>query len=153
MSDDLERQLLAAIQQSPDDEDARAVYADWLEDRGDVRGEYLRLEAQLHRIPARLTALSQLINASWIEAIARLYDVVLGNPGTSKIMVIKLVREVTGFGLKEAKDVVDVVSTARPYIVQRRLEREAAAALAARFTEAGATIAVVPHFAKPTMNG
>ena len=41
---DLEKQFLQAIAKNPDDEEARSVYADWLEQRGDPRGEYLRLD-------------------------------------------------------------------------------------------------------------
>jgi uncharacterized protein (TIGR02996 family) len=43
VSEDVEKEFLDAITRNPEDEEARAVYADWLEERGDPRGEYLRL--------------------------------------------------------------------------------------------------------------
>ena len=55
MSD--EAAFLAAIAAEPADDTRRLVYADWLDERGDPRGEYLRLELQLHEIPARLAVL------------------------------------------------------------------------------------------------
>jgi uncharacterized protein (TIGR02996 family) len=44
--------FLRAIQENPADDAARLVYADWLEERGDVRAEYLRAELALARLPA-----------------------------------------------------------------------------------------------------
>jgi uncharacterized protein (TIGR02996 family) len=41
-----EAAFLAAIHTAPEDDNLRLVYADWLEERGDLRGEYLRLEHQ-----------------------------------------------------------------------------------------------------------
>jgi len=42
--------FLRAIVDQPDDEALRLIYADWLEDRGDPRAEFLRLEVELHRL-------------------------------------------------------------------------------------------------------
>jgi uncharacterized protein (TIGR02996 family) len=39
--------FLRAIQKNPEDDAFRLVYADWLEERGDLRGEYLRLACKL----------------------------------------------------------------------------------------------------------
>ena len=44
--------FMRAIQADPADDTARLVYADWLEERGDVRAEYLRAELELARLPA-----------------------------------------------------------------------------------------------------
>jgi uncharacterized protein (TIGR02996 family) len=46
-SNELESDLLAAVLASSDDDHARLVYADWLEERGDIRADYLRLESEL----------------------------------------------------------------------------------------------------------
>lgn len=46
-----EAPFLRALVEQPTDETVRLVYADWLEERGDVRGEYLRLEYQLSLLP------------------------------------------------------------------------------------------------------
>ena len=62
-------------------------------------------------------------------------DVVLVSPGVNKIAVIKLVREVTGLGLKEAKDIADNGGA-----VKEGASIEEANELKAKFEEAGATI-------------
>lgn len=42
-----EESLIQGILASPNNDDLRLIYADWLEERGDPRGEFLRLEAEL----------------------------------------------------------------------------------------------------------
>jgi len=66
------------------------------------------------------------------------FDVILTNCGASKIGVIKVVREVTGLGLKEAKDLVDNA----PKAVKEKITKDEAEALKAKLTEAGATVEV-----------
>jgi len=66
------------------------------------------------------------------------FDVILTNAGQSKINVIKVVREITGLGLKEAKDLVD----GAPKAVKEKVSKEDAEALKAKLTEAGATVEV-----------
>ena len=70
MSD--EAGFLRAIRDNPEDELARLVYADWLDERGDIRGEYLRLEHQLSQIPLRLNQLRKQINPVWLARCSRL---------------------------------------------------------------------------------
>ena len=62
-------------------------------------------------------------------------DVVLASAGANKIAVIKLVREITGLGLKEAKEVADNGGT-----VKEKVSADEAAELKAKFEEAGAAI-------------
>lgn len=64
------------------------------------------------------------------------FDVILANAGASKINVIKVVREATGLGLKEAKAIVDGAPTA----VKEGVATEAAEALKAQLEEAGASV-------------
>ena len=64
------------------------------------------------------------------------FDVVLTSAGASKINVIKVVREATGLGLKEAKAIVD----GAPAPVKEGVATEAAEALKAQLEEAGATV-------------
>ena len=64
------------------------------------------------------------------------FDVVLAEVGAEKIKVIKVVREVTGLGLKDAKDLVE----AAPKAVKEGASKEEAEALKAKFAEVGATI-------------
>ncbi|GGJ01204.1 50S ribosomal protein L7/L12 [Alicyclobacillus cellulosilyticus] len=66
------------------------------------------------------------------------FDVILTNAGASKINVIKVVREITGLGLKEAKDLVD----GAPKPVKEKVSKEEAEAIKAKLTEAGATVEI-----------
>ena len=62
-------------------------------------------------------------------------DVVLASAGANKIAVIKLVRDITGLGLKEAKDIADNGGA-----VKENISTDEANELKAKFEEAGATI-------------
>lgn len=64
------------------------------------------------------------------------FDVILASAGDKKINVIKVVREVTGLGLKEAKALVD----GAPATVKEGASKEDAEALKAKLEEAGATV-------------
>jgi large subunit ribosomal protein L7/L12 len=64
------------------------------------------------------------------------FDVVLENAGAKKIQVIKVVRELTNLGLKEAKDLVE----GAPQKVKEGIPREEAEAAKAKLEEAGATV-------------
>ena len=64
------------------------------------------------------------------------FDVVLTNSGQGKIGVIKVVRAVTGLGLKEAKDLVD----SAPAAVKEGVNQEEADAVKAQLEEAGASV-------------
>ena len=63
-------------------------------------------------------------------------DVVLKEAGANKIQVIKVVRDATGLGLKEAKDLVD----GAPKTVKENVAKAEAEELKAKFEEVGATI-------------
>ena len=64
------------------------------------------------------------------------FNVVLKEAGANKIQVIKVVRDATGLGLKEAKDLVD----GAPKTVKEGASKEEAEELKAKFTEVGAVI-------------
>mgnify|MGYP003578904177 CR=1 FL=1 len=64
------------------------------------------------------------------------FAVHLTNAGDKKINVIKVVREVTNLGLKEAKDVVD----GAPKLVKEGVSKEEAATIKKKFEEVGATV-------------
>ncbi len=66
------------------------------------------------------------------------FDAILTEVGPNKINVIKVVRELTGLGLKEAKAVVDEA----PKPVKEAVSREEADKIAARLTEVGAKVTV-----------
>ena len=64
------------------------------------------------------------------------FNVVLKDVGANKIQVIKVVRDATGLGLKEAKELVD----GAPKTVKENVSKEEAEDLKAKFTEVGAVI-------------
>ena len=66
------------------------------------------------------------------------FDVVLTNAGGQKIQVIKVVRAITGLGLKEAKDLVD----SAPKPVKEGVAQDEADSIKAQLEEAGATVEV-----------
>jgi large subunit ribosomal protein L7/L12 len=67
------------------------------------------------------------------------FNVVLTSAGDKKIEVIKVVRDATQKGLKEAKDLVDAIATA-PQTIKEGAKKEEAEELKKKFTEAGATV-------------
>lgn len=72
------------------------------------------------------------------EAEQTEFDVVLESAGSSKVNVIKVVKEVTGLGLKEAKGLVDEA----PKAVKEKVSKDEAEAIKAKLEEAGATVEV-----------
>ena len=66
------------------------------------------------------------------------FDVILKNGGANKLAVVKLVKDLTGLGLKEAKDLVD----GAPKPVKEGIKKEEAADLAKKLQEAGAEVEV-----------
>ena len=73
--------------------------------------------------------------AAQVEEGPSTVDVVLASAGANKIAVIKLVREITGLGLKEAKDLAD-----NGGVVKENVNTDEANELKAKFEEAGATV-------------
>lgn len=73
------------------------------------------------------------------EAAAKTtFDVILKSGGQAKLGVVKLVKEITGLGLKEAKDLVD----GAPKPVKEGVSKEEAEGIKAQLTEAGAEVEV-----------
>ena len=66
------------------------------------------------------------------------FDVVLTSAGDKKIQVIKVVRAITGLGLKEAKDLVD----SAPNAVKEGLDKEESESIKGQLEEAGATVEI-----------
>ena len=66
------------------------------------------------------------------------FDVILTGIGEKKVNVIKVVREITALGLKEAKDLVD----SAPKPIKEKITKEEAEALAAKLTDVGATVEI-----------
>ncbi|WP_459479875.1 50S ribosomal protein L7/L12 [Clostridium saccharoperbutylacetonicum] len=66
------------------------------------------------------------------------FDVVLASAGDNKIKVIKVVREITGLGLKEAKEIVD----GAPKTLKEGVSKEEAEDMKAKIAEVGATVEI-----------
>ena len=66
------------------------------------------------------------------------FDVIINSAGAKKIQVIKVVRELTSLGLKEAKDLVD----SAPKAVKEKVSKEEADAVKAKLEEAGAEVEI-----------
>ncbi|MFM8432115.1 MAG: 50S ribosomal protein L7/L12 [Bacteroidota bacterium] len=66
------------------------------------------------------------------------FDVILKNPGGAKLNIVKLVKDLTGLGLKEAKDLVD----GAPKPVKEGISKDEANAIKAQLEEAGAEVEV-----------
>jgi large subunit ribosomal protein L7/L12 len=66
------------------------------------------------------------------------FNVILKDVGAEKIKVIKVVREATGLGLKEAKELVD----GAPSTIKENVSKDEAASIEAKFKEVGATVEI-----------
>ena len=86
-------------------------------------------------VSAAATAVAVAGPAAAAEAVEEKTEVILKEVGPEKIKVIKVVREQTGLGLKEAKEVVDNA----PKAVKEGVSKEDAEKIAAAFKEVGAT--------------
>jgi large subunit ribosomal protein L7/L12 len=64
------------------------------------------------------------------------FDVILKSPGGAKLQIVKLVKDIAGLGLKEAKDLVD----ATPKAVKEGVSKEEAESIKAQLEEAGAEV-------------
>lgn len=76
--------------------------------------------------------------AGIVAAEKTTFDVIIKNGGPAKLQVVKLLKELTGLGLKEAKDLVD----AAPKPVKEGISKEDAELLKKQLTEAGAEVEV-----------
>ncbi len=66
------------------------------------------------------------------------FNVELKNSGSQKIQVIKVLREITGLGLKEAKDIVD----GAPKVIKENVKKEEAEEIKKKLEESGATVEI-----------
>ena len=86
--------------------------------------------------PVAVAAAPAAAAAAPVEEEQTEFDVILTSAGAAKINVIKVVRELTGLGLKEAKDLVD----GAPKPVKEKISKADADAIKAKLVEAGATV-------------
>lgn len=85
--------------------------------------------------PSAVAVAAAPVAGAAVEEGPSVVDVVLASAGANKIAVIKLVRDITGLGLKEAKDIAD-----NGGVVKEKVSTDEANEMKAKFEEAGATI-------------
>jgi uncharacterized protein (TIGR02996 family) len=66
-----EADFIRTIQADPNNDSHRLVYADWLEERGDKRGEFLRLKCQQEQLSNRLEQLGALVDREWVKTVLK----------------------------------------------------------------------------------
>ncbi len=88
--------------------------------------------------PAAATVVAAAPGAAAAEAEQTEFDVFLQSIGTAKLAVVKAVKEATGLGLKESKDIVDQA----PVAVKEKVSKAEAEALKAALEEAGAEVEI-----------
>ena len=86
---------------------------------------------------AAVAAPTQAADSAQVEEKST-FDIILKSPGGQKLNVVKLVKEITGLGLKESKDLVD----ASPKPVKEGISKEEAESIKARLEEVGAEVEV-----------
>jgi uncharacterized protein (TIGR02996 family) len=137
-----EEAFLRAIALAPGDDAPRLVYADWLDDRGDPRADYVRLVTRAAGLVQRglpwdglrpaFRAACAAAPAAWRDRVGPWFDVLLDAVGPGgTIPTIKAIREHTRKGLAEAKAVVDALAGG-PAVVATRLRLDRAEGLRAR---------------------
>jgi uncharacterized protein (TIGR02996 family) len=87
MTDDV---FIRAIQENPNDGLALLAYADWLEERGDLRAEFVRLLHLAHDAPKRMKELSKSLDAKWLRKVTKAFDAM----DSERIFVVGLTNEV-----------------------------------------------------------
>ncbi len=106
--------------------------------------DYIKEFESRYGIKAEMAAAMPAGGAAPVAAVAEEveekteFDVILKDVGDKKINVIKVVREVTDLGLKEAKEVVDKA----PAEVKKGVSKEEAAEIKKKFEEVGATVEI-----------
>jgi uncharacterized protein (TIGR02996 family) len=106
MSD--EDAFLAAIRAAPGDDAPRLVYADWLEELGRfAEAEFIRVERQNRLLTIRFGDLLQSIDNAWLAKVYPKYELILKEyPANRRVDVVVIIRQLAGYGLAEARDLV-----------------------------------------------
>ena len=86
----IEDAFIRAIQENPNDGIALLVYADWLDERGDPRGEFLRLLHLAHSTPKRMKELSKSLDAKWLRKVMKAFNAM----DLERLFVVGLTNEV-----------------------------------------------------------
>ena len=100
--------------------------------------EFLKSEYGIE--PAAATAVVSTDTGSGLPAVEEKtsFDVILKAPGANKLGIVKIVKELTGLGLKEAKDLVD----SAPKAIKEGVDKATSEAIKTKLTEAGADVEI-----------
>ncbi len=98
--------------------------------------QYLKDEYQIEPAAAAVAVAGPAAAGEAAAEVKTSFDVILTSGGQSKLAVVKLVKELTGLGLKEAKDLVD----GAPKPLKEGVSKEEAESLKQQLTEAGAEV-------------
>jgi uncharacterized protein (TIGR02996 family) len=124
--------FLAQLCDQPHDDTTRLIYADWLEEQGDARAEYLRLEVQVAALDEwsddcrakeqQLAHLAKPLSQEWLELVGKRYDVWMVDRPTNLLPVVSTLYQI-GLGIAQAIGLVGQLPTT---IVQNKLRGSAA---------------------------
>ncbi|MBP6313235.1 MAG: 50S ribosomal protein L7/L12 [Flavobacteriales bacterium] len=100
--------------------------------------QYLKDEYKIEPAAAAVAVAGPAAGGGDAAVVQTSFDVILKSGGANKLQVVKLVKELTGLGLKEAKDLVD----GAPKPLKEGVSKEDAESLKQQLTEAGAEVEV-----------
>ena len=100
--------------------------------------EFLKTEYGIEPAAAAVAAPAEGVGAAAVEEKTS-FNVILKAPGANKLGIVKIVKEITGLGLKEAKELVDTA----PKPIKEGVDKATSEEIKTRLTEAGADVEVV----------
>ena len=121
----MEDTFLSKIAANPRSNETRLIYADWLEENGDPRSEYLRCQVSIASDPlmrngtsaavsdatealmTRANSLRLGLNSQWMDAVDIHFDFIIFSFGRFKLNAVKNVLTITGLSLLESKRLVE----------------------------------------------
>lgn len=98
----------------------------------------LKEEYGIEPAAAAVTVAAPAAAAAAVEAEQTQFDVILKSPGQAKLQIVKVVKDITGLGLKESKDLVD----AAPKAIKEKVSKAEAEQVKAQLEEAGGEVEI-----------
>ncbi|MGL4422855.1 MAG: TIGR02996 domain-containing protein [Gemmataceae bacterium] len=127
-----DEEFLFRLQQDPGNNVLRLAYADWLEERGDPRAEYLRLLIEYRDLSVRMAQLRRQLPTAWTTAVSPWCRVTLVRFQPEKRrQVLQLWRELTDQRIAELSTKLDQL----PQTIRTRISLGAATAIATAFED------------------
>jgi uncharacterized protein (TIGR02996 family) len=99
--------FLRSIREKPHDEAPRLVYADWLDECGDPRSEFLRLEIQVRQSSQRLEEIRGSLDQNWVTAVEPQFRVILVACQPEGVFeAVLILRAITDLGIADSQGVI-----------------------------------------------